>query len=102
MEVREFERYVRDISAFSKEEIESFEPISNTELNIIQHNLETEEGDDNSAWDYIKAFITFRKKVTEKEAENKRLREELAKHRKLNPSIGMRADGIFGPRGGGE
>jgi len=48
-------------------------------------------------------------RLANKEAENKglrterdMLREELAKHRKLNPSIGMRADGIFGPRGGGE
>ena len=78
MELKELKKYVTSIESFSGKEVESIEPMTNAELDAVQYDLETEVGDNNSVWDYIRAFVTFRKKVAETHEENKRLREGLA------------------------
>jgi hypothetical protein len=62
MEIKEFKKYVRDIDCYSSSEIDGFEFMTDKELDNIFIELEADSGN-NSDWDYLKAFITYKKRI---------------------------------------
>lgn len=71
MELKELKNYIMSNEIWNLFLHENIKPLSNDELDAIQYDLETEMGVNNSVWDYILTFITFRKKIAELEEENK-------------------------------
>jgi hypothetical protein len=59
MEIKEFEKYARNLGEFSAADVKDFTTMTNAELDEYQDELEQDTGN-LSDWDHIRAFITMK------------------------------------------
>ncbi len=62
MEIKDFKKYTNNLSAFTADDVEGFELMSDRELQEYQIVLE-DDPDELSQWDHIRAFYTMKDKL---------------------------------------
>lgn len=64
MDIKEFKKYTRNLDEYTAYDIDSFEFMTDKELEEYQNELEVMGGGNLSDYDHLRAVITFRKNVT--------------------------------------
>lgn len=62
MELKEFKNYTKNLDAYTAQEVEEMEPMTNEELESYQRELEY-DGGNLSNWDHVRALITLKRQV---------------------------------------
>ncbi len=62
MEIKDFKKYTNNLSAFTADDVEGFELMSDKEIEEYQVLLEEDTGE-LSDWDHIRAFYTMKDKL---------------------------------------
>lgn len=65
MDIKEFEKYTKNLEAYSASEVRDFEFMTDKELEAYQNNLEEDGGDNLSCWEHIRHLFTMKKMIAE-------------------------------------
>lgn len=64
MELKEFKQYTKNLYLYDAEQVDSFEAMTDEELDDYQNELERDTGN-LSEWDHIRAHITLKKRIAD-------------------------------------
>lgn len=64
MDIKEFKKYTNHLDLYGADDVDSFELMTDEELDDYQYEVESDSGN-LSSWDHIRATITLKKRIAD-------------------------------------